>query len=459
VPAVRASAARALFRLQDPSSASDEITLELLRLMSDDASKEVRIAAISTIAPSKHAIEAIVARTRDVALEVRVHALKVLRDKVEMRWLSIWQRASVLRSTLADREEKVRTVARELLTTEWLTKHSEKNVLKLLKALDVVAQEDAARQTMVVLLENEETRALVAEAAGGWGEGGGKYQLEAVFSLRSLLDYYASQEAEGKEESSEEMEKVGCAQRSCGGERSVVSPQLPDFCLGLKAAVARCDEAAGRASSVAANFTLSQLLAIGARLDMSNEHGRGQLEKLLCKLIKSLSSPVEMLPNLFEALQTAYPGDLASFHRLVLELVSEIEDPLEVEEREAVATRKARTEADVRLQREQSAMLAQVWGSSREGTGLGCGREGRCHAIPAESYLGNSGYQAKLGELMVEIKAALEEDDVEKAEELRREAAGLKREVELLTSAGGDEAEAVQRTARCMHLLTLMLRR
>lgn len=82
VPAVRASAARALFRLQDPSSASDEITLELLRLMSDDASKEVRIAAISTIAPSKHAIEAIVARTRDVALEVRVHALKVLRDKV-----------------------------------------------------------------------------------------------------------------------------------------------------------------------------------------------------------------------------------------------------------------------------------------------------------------------------------------------------------------------------------------
>lgn len=145
--------------------------------------------------------------------------------------------------------------------------------------------------------------------------------------------------------------------------------------------------------------------------------------------------------------------------RLVLELVSEIEDPLEVEEREAVATRKARTEADVRLQREQSAMLAQVWGSSREGTGLGCGREGRSHAIPGESYLGNSGYQAKLGELMVEIKAALQEDDVEKAEELRREAAGLKREVELLTSAGGDEAEAAQRTARCMHLLTLMLRR
>lgn len=75
---------------------------------------------------------------------------------------------------------------------------------------------------MVVLLDNEETRALVADAAGGWGEGGSKYQLEAVFSLRSLLDYYASQEAEGKEESSEEMEKVGCAQRSCGGEWSVV---------------------------------------------------------------------------------------------------------------------------------------------------------------------------------------------------------------------------------------------
>eukprot|EP00966_Prymnesium_polylepis_P190420 4412676-Prymnesium_polylepis.1 len=81
VPSVRAFAVRALFRLQDPTEPRDEITRELLRLMGEDSAKEVRMASISTIAPSKHALEALLERTRDVAAEVRIHALKVIRDK------------------------------------------------------------------------------------------------------------------------------------------------------------------------------------------------------------------------------------------------------------------------------------------------------------------------------------------------------------------------------------------
>ncbi len=51
VPLVRAWALRALFRLQNPLDPSDAFTVELLRLMATDGSKEVRMAAISTVAP------------------------------------------------------------------------------------------------------------------------------------------------------------------------------------------------------------------------------------------------------------------------------------------------------------------------------------------------------------------------------------------------------------------------
>lgn len=70
VPVVRAWALRALFRLQDPADADDRITKALLRAMAHDASKEVRMAAVSTVAPSKHAIRAILERTRDTEPEV-----------------------------------------------------------------------------------------------------------------------------------------------------------------------------------------------------------------------------------------------------------------------------------------------------------------------------------------------------------------------------------------------------
>lgn len=66
VPVVRACALRALFRLQDPSGPSDAISSELLRMMEHDSSPEVRMAAISTVAPSKPAIRGLLSRTRDV---------------------------------------------------------------------------------------------------------------------------------------------------------------------------------------------------------------------------------------------------------------------------------------------------------------------------------------------------------------------------------------------------------
>ena len=228
IPSVRAFAVRALFRLQDPSSRSDEITSELLRLMADDASKEVRMAALSTIAPSRHAIEAILIRTRDVSAEVRMFALRVLRDKVEMRWLSISQRTSLLAGSLLDRDSRVAAVAAELLTAAWLRKFCEGDVLALLKALDPVTHDVAAQNTIAALLQGEAHRPLVAEAAKQWGT----LQLEAVYCLRAYVQALATASPRAEE------------------ELETVLPTSHDFCEALRRAVAACDEAEGSVDSV-----------------------------------------------------------------------------------------------------------------------------------------------------------------------------------------------------------------
>lgn len=91
-PRVRAWAIKALFRFQNPADPDDPVVSELIRLMSEDGDKGVRMAAESTVAPSRATIRAILDRIRDVSPEVRLHTLEVITDKVEMRWLSISQR-------------------------------------------------------------------------------------------------------------------------------------------------------------------------------------------------------------------------------------------------------------------------------------------------------------------------------------------------------------------------------
>ena len=52
---------------------------------------------------------------------MRLHALAVLRDKVEMRWLSISQRVHLLKGALLDRDKTAAACAEELVAG-WLRK-------------------------------------------------------------------------------------------------------------------------------------------------------------------------------------------------------------------------------------------------------------------------------------------------------------------------------------------------
>mmetsp|Transcript_29835 Transcript_29835/g.64194 ORF Transcript_29835/g.64194 Transcript_29835/m.64194 type:complete len:963 (-) Transcript_29835:643-3531(-) len=393
VPIVRALALRALFRLQDPQTPDDPITAELLRSMTKDPSKEVRMAAISTIAPSKLAIRALLERTRDCNTDVQLHALVTLRDKVEMKWLSIAQRAALLSDALNSRQPDVRAKCIEVLHC-WLRK-VDSQPMKLLKGLDVASYELMAEAAIRALLEDPASRKLLAKTAESWNE----LQPESLLCLRVYLEWLRGRATDDLD------------------DFEAALPELPTFCKVLTTAAAAYD-----ASGKAASFVLVQLLRVCPLLDMANEHGRVQLEASLCGLLKNLQTAEEMLRPLVGALRAACCGDVPRFQALALELISEVEDPLEAD-CEGASSDPA--EAERRLDLEQQRMLKQ----------------------------------ARLVELHAEVKERVQEEDFEAAAELKKEAGKLQAEIAeaAIELADTPEEEANERCMRTLYLTELLL--
>lgn len=116
VPVIRCQAVAALGRLQNPSDKGDPVIKEYLRLLVSDSSKyckhvnnsdefisEVRKAVLSNIGMSKHTLQLVLDRTRDVKPDVRRQAFLVLCKKVNIKVLSISKRMELLRQGLKDR--------------------------------------------------------------------------------------------------------------------------------------------------------------------------------------------------------------------------------------------------------------------------------------------------------------------------------------------------------------------
>ena len=127
----------------------------------------------------------------------------------------------------------------------------------------------------------------------------------------------------------------------------------------------------------------------------------------------------EALGALFSALEAACVGESEQFQRLVTEVISEVEDPLDG------PTGDDPSDADARLEREQAIMFAQ----------------------------------ARLGELKAEVAAKVAEEDFDAAASLKVEAEKVLTELTDLETQGGKESPEVliAREARCLRLSQLLL--
>ena len=208
------------------------------------------------------------------------------------------------------------------------------------------------------------------------------------------------------------------------------------ICLTVKAKDAVVEKYAALAEAAAAqggetsggtrgSFALAQLLHAAPLLDMSNEHGREALEGQLKRLLKSLATADDALAPAMRALSAACraadgDGERAAFQRLVLELIGEVEDPLEAEVDEGIDAE----EAAAAERRERERMEAQ----------------------------------GKLAAVHAELADAQEIDDLEKVEELTAKAATMAASVaamEAESAVGGEELHA--RTQRCLQLAECLM--
>jgi len=135
IPHIRAQAAVALSRLQDPTDMEDPVLLEYIRMMEHDSCKDVRKAAVQNIGVSMETLPYILRRSRDTAVEVRKMCFDVVTSKVDIRSLSIKQRVTLLKNGIDDREDVVQRACRDLCNS-WLLK-KEGDVIALLKCFNV----------------------------------------------------------------------------------------------------------------------------------------------------------------------------------------------------------------------------------------------------------------------------------------------------------------------------------
>ena len=166
-PNVRLSAVYAVKRFQDRSEDNiekDPITKELIRLMSSDSSKDIRIAAIEVFNPTKKTLANLVDRIKDIKSEVRIAAYEALTKVANIRnFKGSSIKSQIVRYGLYDRDENVRKSASKLIM-KWLN-DLDNNMPRLLYSLNLERYEDEAQivaHTIISEYEKSERSAFSA---------------------------------------------------------------------------------------------------------------------------------------------------------------------------------------------------------------------------------------------------------------------------------------------------------
>jgi hypothetical protein len=109
----------------------------LIFLMEYDPHWQVRYQVISHLAFSKQTLPHIIDRVRDQHPNVRRKALFILSEKVLIKFITVEKRLFILNYSLKDHDAAVAETCWKKLLPSWLA-FKENNIVKLLKALDVV---------------------------------------------------------------------------------------------------------------------------------------------------------------------------------------------------------------------------------------------------------------------------------------------------------------------------------
>lgn len=156
---VQTQAVVAIHRLQDPNDRDCRVIQAFLFLMKHDPHWTVRFQALAHIAFSKQTLPSIIDRVRDVHPTVRRKALLILSEKVLIKFINMEKRIFILNYSLKDDNQTVLETCCKKLLPSWLA-FKENNVIKLLKALDVVVATEIVELMLSKMYEDDSLEGL-----------------------------------------------------------------------------------------------------------------------------------------------------------------------------------------------------------------------------------------------------------------------------------------------------------
>lgn len=151
-PAVRCRTLRVLRRLQLTDDVNDVVTLAVMAAMKSDSAAAVRTTAVEVIALCEHTKNELCARIKDVKSEVRTATFLRLAEETDVRQFSSKMRSDILRSGLADRDEKVQAAALKVIW-KWLTNTGE-DVPRFLNFLNPAENAEAAQLVGTTVMDH-----------------------------------------------------------------------------------------------------------------------------------------------------------------------------------------------------------------------------------------------------------------------------------------------------------------
>ncbi|TYZ65810.1 hypothetical protein PybrP1_010743 [[Pythium] brassicae (nom. inval.)] len=281
---VRVQSVYALKRIQEPDDAKDPVTAELLRLMATDPSKDVRKAAVLSVAVTPAAYKELLFRLRDVSDDVRHAAFQVLGERLSVRDLPISDRAHVLDQGLQDRSERVRRACEELVLAQWLPT-CRGSPVALLKALDIEQFPAIGARVSRVVLRHVSANPRLEDAVPHnaleiLAANSEACDAESIFFWREQCLYYQSVDRD--------LDKA-----------AALLPNLSDFC---KLVVVACEAGSEML------FIAQQLLALGHLLDFQDEFGRRKLLDCLQKMLRNVETETGLIPSIMELMACIHAG-------------------------------------------------------------------------------------------------------------------------------------------------------
>uniref|UniRef100_A0A1A9Z578 Nuclear condensin complex subunit 3 C-terminal domain-containing protein n=1 Tax=Glossina pallidipes TaxID=7398 RepID=A0A1A9Z578_GLOPL len=312
-PNVRVQAILAMQRLQVPDNPDDAVLRIYQYHLCSDPSPRVRQTVITCMGRNYHTIPYILDRLSDIDEKVRRHTYLHM-SSYPVRSYKVSQRLTLLEQGLNDRSDCVRKVVTNIMLQQWIESY-QKNLVALIEALKLDSSpaeidrfRKISRQALKDIFKRQENADLVSclvlETEGDFYRcvPHEKLTMEMTLYWQCLVEYFQADMAE---------------------ELDLILPELSTFCAYVENYCQTQKDEMDKFELMEFQYKLLSLVEILYSFDLGDEIGRGNLQKLLAKLVTNFNlneKVIEVMIRCSENLLT----DQNARHQFFLDIIHDI---------------------------------------------------------------------------------------------------------------------------------------